>query len=162
MARSVRHAAAATLAMLSVATLALRVSAELAVAGPGEKTVATLKAISENDALGLEAWLHGKPAQLRVGDEVGFRFRSGADAYLTTLYVDASGALTVLHSGDEKHRITAGQTLSFPPENSRQRLLAQPPLGSEFVFVIATLEALPGRSARVSASRSNRTAPVLA
>jgi outer membrane protein OmpA-like peptidoglycan-associated protein len=129
---------------LIVAALAVLALATPALGAPGDQTIETLKTIAESDAIGLEAWLHGNaPDQVHVGDEVGFRFRSETAAYLTTLYVDATGTVTVLHSGGESHQIRAGEVKAFPHEGSAQQLLAQPPLGSEFVFTVATLDPIP-------------------
>jgi outer membrane protein OmpA-like peptidoglycan-associated protein len=124
--------------------LAVPTIASAAAPVSGQDIVAVLQKIEHSDALALEAWLEGAGGgQVRVGDAVGFRFRSGSSAYLTTLYVDAGGALTVLNSGGDEDRIEAGQVSSFPPEGSNQQLVAQAPLGTETVFAIATLEALP-------------------
>jgi outer membrane protein OmpA-like peptidoglycan-associated protein len=133
-----------TIAAILIAAASLLAGTTSSAAGPADPIVEILGRIDKSDAIGLEAWLDGSaPDQVRVGDEVSFRFRSEKDAYLTTLYVDAAGAITVIFSGGEPHRLPAGQVRHFPPEGGGQRMLAQPPLGAEFVFAIATLEPLP-------------------
>jgi len=148
MARSTIHTriAPAVVATIALAVLAraLPAVAQAPGATPREKTVAVLKGITPHDALGLEAWLQGVAGdEVHVGDEVAFRFRANQDVYLTTVYVDAAGTLTVLHTGDESDRLQPGAIASFPPEGAGQQLVAQPPLGSELVFAIATREPLP-------------------
>lgn len=121
--------------------LALVIAAR-AWAGARGETISILEGIEQTDSLGLEAWLEtNTPFQIEVGEEVGFRFRSAADVYLTTLYIDASGAVVVLHSGDDL--LPADTELAFPPKGAGQQMIAQPPLGSESVFAIATTEPLP-------------------
>jgi outer membrane protein OmpA-like peptidoglycan-associated protein len=111
---------------------------------PRDDTVAILQNIEQSDAMALEAWVEGATGgQVRVGDPIGFRFRSGTDVYLTTVYVDASGAVTVLHGGNKAHRMQAGRVVSFPQPGSKKMLIVSPPLGIETVFAIATLEPLP-------------------
>jgi outer membrane protein OmpA-like peptidoglycan-associated protein len=133
-----------TVAAILAAAVGLLAAAPSRAAAPGEPIVQALQRIDRSDAIGLEAWLDGSaPDQVRVGDEVSFRVRAEKDAYLTTLYVDAGGAVTVIFSGGDSHRLQAGQMRHFPPEGGGQRMLAQPPLGAEFVFAIATLEPLP-------------------
>ncbi len=110
-------------------------------AGAREETIRILEGIEQSDSLGLEAWLNtNTPFQIQIGDEVGFRFRSATDIYLTTLYVDASGAVIVLHSGDEQ--LLAENELAFPPLSANQKMVAQEPLGTESVFAIATVAPL--------------------
>ena len=88
-----------------------------------QETILILEGIGQGDSLGLEAWLNtNTPFQIQVGDEVGFRFRSATDVYLTTLYVDANGAVIVLHSGDEQ--LLAESELAFPQPSSDQRMIA--------------------------------------
>ena len=110
-------------------------------AGTREETIRILEGIEQTDSLGLEAWLHtNTPFQIQVGDEVGFRFRSATDVYLTTLYIDASGAVIVLHTGDDQ--LVAEDELAFPPPGANLQMIAQPPLGTESVFAIATVAPL--------------------
>jgi outer membrane protein OmpA-like peptidoglycan-associated protein len=111
---------------------------------PTRATLATLEKIEQSDALGLQTWIEGSVAnQVRVGERMDFHFQSNQDVYLTTLYIDANGAMTILHGGDPSHRIHAGQVTSFPTPDSGQSLVAEAPLGRETVFAIATLEPLP-------------------
>ena len=112
--------------------------------GADPEALQILQKIEGSHALGLEAWVEGAAqGQVRVGDSIRFRFRSAADVYLTTVYVDASGALTILNSGGEADRLVAGQPIAFPPEGSNQQMIAQTPLGQETVVAIATREPLP-------------------
>ena len=121
------------LACAALATLLFAsVFASPAIGAPGDDTIATLQKIEQSDAMALEAWVEGAAGgQARVGDPIGFRFRSDTDAYLTTIYVDAAGAVTVLHGGREAHRIRSGQETSFPAPGSRKMLIVAPPLGTE-------------------------------
>jgi outer membrane protein OmpA-like peptidoglycan-associated protein len=102
--------------------------------------LAVLDQVEQSDDLGLSAWLNeGESQQVHVGDEIEFHFRTAADAYLTAIYVDASGAVTVLRSGGERSRVTAKQLATFPDATTGS-MVAEPPLGEEVVFAIATLE----------------------
>ena len=133
--------AAACAALVAVASLP---AGAAPAADPREQTIAVLQQVDQSDALGLEAWIEGTVGdQVRVGDPVDFRFDSKQPVYLTTVYVDAAGSMTILHSGGETDRLTPGQVLSYPAPDSGKRLVAQPPLGREQVFAIATLEPLP-------------------
>ncbi len=131
-------------AAIAGAALATGVSSLPSFGAPRDDTIAILEKIEQSDAMALEAWVEGaRGGQARVGDPIGFRFQSDADAYLTTIYIDASGGVTVLHRGHENHRIRSGQVTSFPEPGSSQQLIVALPLGTETVFAIATLEPLP-------------------
>jgi outer membrane protein OmpA-like peptidoglycan-associated protein len=110
-----------------------------------------LSSLRGSGALGLRAWIEGAVGnEVRVGDPVDLRFTAAVDVYLTTVYVDAAGAVSVLHAGS-LDRIRAGETLRFPSSESGQKLLAQPPLGRETVLAIGTVrplaaELFPGRT----------------
>ncbi len=113
-------------------------------ADPRAKTIAALESIETGDSLGLEAWIEGTVAdQVRVGDPVDFRFDAKQPAYLTTLYVDAAGSMTVLHTGGESSLLSPGRITSYPAPETGKSLIAQEPLGHEHVFAIATSEPLP-------------------
>ncbi len=129
---------------LSIVFATLLLAGPGAAADPREQTIGALQQIEHSDAIGVEAWIEGTVAdQVRVGDPVDFRFDSKSAVYLTTVYVDAAGAMTILHSGGESDRLTPGQVVSYPAPDSGKRMVAQPPLGREQVFAIATLEPLP-------------------
>jgi outer membrane protein OmpA-like peptidoglycan-associated protein len=113
-------------------------------ADPRAKTLSALEGIEQSDALGLEAWIEGTVAdQVRVGDPVDFRFDAKKPVHLTTIYLDAAGSMTILHTGGDDDLLSPGRVTSYPDPSSGKRLVAQPPLGRERVFAIATVEALP-------------------
>ena len=108
------------------------------------RTLATLEEIRGSGDLGLEAWLNeGDQKSVRIGESLAFHFRTKRPAHLTALHVDASGTVTVLHDGSSRSFAQPGRVQSFPPARSGHRLVAEPPLGSEVVIAIATVEALP-------------------
>ena len=99
-------------AAIAGAALATGVSSLPSFGAPRDDTIAILEKIEQSDAMALEAWVEGvRGGQARVGDPIGFRFQSDADAYLTTIYIDASGGVTVLHRGHENHRIRSGHSI---------------------------------------------------
>lgn len=109
-----------------------------------QATLDALESIESTESIGLRAGLADAVGnQLRVGDPVRFRFESREPVYLTTIYLDASGVMTILHTGGESSRLVPGGVTIFPDPESGKRLVARPPLGRERVFAVATREPLP-------------------
>ncbi|UCF92032.1 MAG: OmpA family protein [Desulfobacterales bacterium] len=94
----------------------------------------------------LRAWTNdGQTRLFKLGDEIKFHFRADRDCYITMVYVDSHGLLTVLSPdlGHGDNNLKAGQKASYPPEKADLRLTAEPPLGQEYVYVIATEKQTP-------------------
>lgn len=128
--------------LLALAVLGLA----LAGAGPAvgaddlRATLAAIEARAPGDGLTVTA-NEGLDDTLRVGDDVTYHFRAEHDGYLTALYVDSHGVVTVLSpSSVAAGRLEAGQTVSFPSEDLA--LSVTPPVGPATVFAISTPEPL--------------------
>ena len=119
--------------------------ADSALAADREKTVQALRGIESNPAIGLRTWIEGTVAgEVRVGEPISFHFEAKQPVYLTTVYLDATGVISVIQAGtDEQSRLFPDQARAFPDAGSGRVLRVQPPLGHEDVFAIATTEPLP-------------------
>lgn len=75
-----------------------------------------------------------------VGEEVTFFFRSGQDAHLTLIDIDADGAVKILfpNAFHENGIIRAGRIYSFPAADDTFDILAEGPPGVERIKAIAT------------------------
>lgn len=80
----------------------------------------------------------GEPErEVRIGDQVRYRFGSDRDAWLTVIHIDSFGVATVLYPSrvDPESRLKGGVDREFPAE-----LTIEPPLGLEDLFAFATPE----------------------
>lgn len=91
-----------------------------------------------------ETWVNKKTdPTYQIGEEIRFFFRAESDCYITLLYVDANGEMTLLFPNrfQPDNRVRANQTDTAIPAESPQ-LKVQEPAGTEWVKVIATPEPL--------------------
>jgi len=90
----------------------------------------------------LRAWTSAeRTKEFKLGDELKFHFRTERDCYIRLIYVDSRGLLTVISPdlGDGNSFLAAGKEATFPSENANFQIIAEPPLGQDHVYVIATV-----------------------
>ena len=96
---------------------------------------------SQWDDAKVRAWTNDAGAKTyKLGEEIKFYFHAEHDCFITMVYLDSHGLLSVispdLGSGD--NRLNAGIEASYPPKNANYQITAEPPLGRDNVYVIAT------------------------
>jgi hypothetical protein len=85
----------------------------------------------------VETWLDSETYP--IGSRVHYRFRASADCYVTLLYIDGSGKLTLLFPNPKSnHPIQGNQDYTATPE----KLTVNGPSGRELILAIATTEPL--------------------
>ena len=129
------------LAMAAVLFLAAPALADLKQREAAAKTLESLPA--KDSGIDLQVRIDGGGAEgVRVGDQIAYHFETKKDAYLTAVFLDAHGVLTVLYpslaTGD--NLLSAGQTKIFPAPDSGFELKVEPPLGLEDLYAVATLD----------------------
>jgi outer membrane protein OmpA-like peptidoglycan-associated protein len=109
-----------------------------------DRTVAVLDEIaSAESGFGLQAWVNdGSLADIAIGQTLQYHFLADRSAYLTVLHVDSHGVLTLIHpnaigSGGE---LRGGVEKTFPSAEDEFTAQADPPLGRDYVLVVATRE----------------------
>jgi outer membrane protein OmpA-like peptidoglycan-associated protein len=109
-----------------------------------DRTVAVLDEIAAQDSgFGLQAWVNdGALGDVAIGQTLQYHFLSDRSAHLTVLHVDSHGVLTLIHpnaigSGDA---LRAGEEKTFPGPEDGFTAKADPPLGRDYVLVVATSE----------------------
>lgn len=82
----------------------------------------------------------GTNSAIAIGDRVEYRLRSGIDGYLTVIHVDPNGVLTVMQPSHalSDNRVRAGVEKVLPDPESGIAIEAEPPVGLEVVYAIAS------------------------
>ena len=103
----------------------------------------------------LQAWLNDEgTAELRIGSSIEYHFGSDRDAYLTALHIDGAGKGTLIFPSGlaSGNKLTAGVERTFPGARDPISIEAQPPLGEEVVYFIASKHAVSAQDLGVSFS----------
>jgi outer membrane protein OmpA-like peptidoglycan-associated protein len=113
-----------------------------ATAAERDDTLAALGSIApRGDDIGLSVQVQGGTAQgIPIGAPLSYRIRAARDAEVTVLHVDPHGVVTLLIPsaalGDG--HIAAGSDRVIPEPGGGIELSAEPPVGLETIFVVAT------------------------
>ncbi len=89
----------------------------------------------------LRAWTNaGQAKSFKLGEEIKFQFHAERGCYISLIYVDNRGLLTVISPdlGNGDNFLEAGKDATYPSEKADFQIIAEPPLGQETVYVIAT------------------------
>lgn len=89
----------------------------------------------------LRAWTNdGGVKNYKLGESIKFYFYAERDCFITMVYVDSRGLVSVIlpDLGKGDNRLRAGLEASYPPKNATYQVIAEPPLGRDNVYVIAT------------------------
>ena len=89
----------------------------------------------------LRAWTgDGGVKNYKLGEAIKFYFHAERDCFITMVYVDSRGLVSVIMPdlGKGDNRLRAGLEASYPPKNANYQVIAEPPLGRDNVYVIAT------------------------
>ena len=92
-------------------------------------------------AVNLRAWTNsGQTKAFKLGDEIKFNFHTERDCYISLIYLDSRGLLTIISPELDvgNNFLMAGKEATFPSEKSNYRIIVEPPLGQDNVYVIAT------------------------
>ena len=107
-----------------------------------EETTRLLDGIETNwHKANLRVWTNaGQTKSFKLGEEIKFHFQSKRDCYISLIYVDNRGLLTVISPdlGNGNNFLEAGRKATYPSEKANFRIIAEPPLGQDNVYVIAT------------------------
>jgi outer membrane protein OmpA-like peptidoglycan-associated protein len=107
-----------------------------------EETTRLLDDIANNwPEANLRAWTSADQTKaFKLGDEIKFHFHTERDCYISLIYVDSRGLLTVISPdfGDGDNFLEAGKEVTYPSEKANFQIIAEPPLGQDNVYVIAT------------------------
>jgi len=91
--------------------------------------------------LGLRAWVNeGDDRPIRLGEPITYHFEADQECFLTVVYIDAHGVATLLSPSEyaSEYRLEPGEVRAFPSADDGFGLEANPPVGGEVIFVIAT------------------------
>lgn len=106
-----------------------------------EETTRLLDGIENNwHAANLRAWTNAEQTKsFKLGEEIKFHFHSERDCYISLIYVDSRGLLTVISPdlGDGNNFLEAGREATYPSAKANLQIIAEPPLGQDSVYVIA-------------------------
>jgi len=89
----------------------------------------------------LRAWTNAEQTKsFKLGEEIKFHFHTERDCYISLIYVDSRGLLTVKSPdlGNGNNFLEAGREATYPSEKANFQIIAEPPLGQDNVYVIAT------------------------
>jgi outer membrane protein OmpA-like peptidoglycan-associated protein len=107
-----------------------------------EETTRLLDGIPNNwPEVNLQAWTSaGETNTFRLGDDIKFHFRTERDCYISLIYIDSRGLLTIISPdwGGGNNFLEAEKAVTYPSEHLGFQLIAEPPLGQDNVYVIAT------------------------
>ncbi len=137
--------------------------AATAFASPREDSLATFDRLLGPRRDGVEVWVneHGV-TEVGVGEAMDVHFRSESDGFLTVLYLDSGGAVTVLFptADPEQGRIRRGVDRSLSDGGAEMPLEAEAPIGIETILAVVTAE--PIRLRDLGLSPSAQRFPVVA
>ncbi len=124
---------------------------------PRDQTIAVLESVTSAPAdLALGAWVNeGEAGGIPIGARIEYHFRSDQVAHLTVLHVDSHGVATVLYPNglDSGNLLDAGVERTFPASQDGFVVRAQPPVGREYVFAVATAVPIPPEALGLSFAR---------
>jgi len=107
-----------------------------------EETARLLDGIPNNwPEVNLRAWTNaGEPRAFKLGDEIKFYFQTEHGCYIRLIYLDSRGLMTVISPdlGAGNNFLDAGKETTYPSEHAKFQIFAEPPLGQDNLYVIAT------------------------
>ena len=108
-----------------------------------QRVVKELNSIDDNwKEARFKSWINtGDKDVLRVGEKVVFHFSSQEKSYLSILHVDAYGVVNVsfpLMSDQGEGVLNAGKVRLFPASNDDFTIEAEPPIGRDSIYILAT------------------------
>jgi outer membrane protein OmpA-like peptidoglycan-associated protein len=107
-----------------------------------DRTLAILQSIaSEPSGFELKAWVNaGANAPIPIGEHVEYHFLAQSHSHVTVVHLDSHGVVTLIHPNGlgSGSVLTAGVERRFPDLDAKFSVEAEPPLGSEYVLVLAT------------------------
>jgi outer membrane protein OmpA-like peptidoglycan-associated protein len=126
----------------AVTGLVIMLSGTAAASSDRDRTLAILQSIaSEQSGFELKAWVNaGTGEPIPIGHHVEYHFLAQSQGHVTVVHLDSHGVVTLIHpnglgSGSE---LTAGVERRFPDVDADFTVAAEPPVGSEYVLVLAT------------------------
>jgi outer membrane protein OmpA-like peptidoglycan-associated protein len=112
-----------------------------------DRTIAVLESISKlGGDISVRAWVNdGAGREIAIGDPIVYHFVADRKSHLTVVHVDSHGVATLLlpNQISASHLLEPGVEQTFPAAADGFEIQAEPPVGPEFVLVLATATPIP-------------------